>query len=259
LNNDRLRVNITEADNPIVELSGEVDFHNAKSIRQATEQLISQKRFSFTIDVSGLEFIDSSGLSALLDAAKEARDNGGEIRLKSPGSQLMHVLTIAGFAPYFSITPKNGARRKSSTKAAAKTGTAWQVTQFEIPPDTELIAEVRSKVETFAKALPFTHQDMEDIKLAVGEATSNALRYGCPHSSNTITIRCSHDGHSLRVQVKDNGPCFDLDAIEPPPIDALDEGGRGIYFMRILMDEVSYFFSHEGTIVELVKHASEAN
>ncbi|MDO8683205.1 MAG: anti-sigma factor antagonist [Armatimonadota bacterium] len=243
---------------PTIKLSGEVDFHSASAIREAVSELLRKRKYNLTIDVSHLEFIDSSGLSALLDAAKAAKAQGGDVKLLSPGAQLIHVLTISGFAPYFSITPNNGTRTKRAPKSVtAQAHTSWQVTQFEIPPKTELIADIRNKVAVFAQALPFSKQDIEDIKLAVGEASSNALRYGCPESSNNIVVRCSHNGARLNVQIKDNGPCFNPDEIEPPPIDALDEGGRGIYFMRVLMDEVKFYFSSSGTIVELVKYTPE--
>jgi serine/threonine-protein kinase RsbW len=251
-----LQISVHETENTVVSLRGEVDYHNAQSIRDAINPLLSQGKYNLSLDVANLEFIDSSGLSALMDAARAARSNGGQVSLLEPSPQLIHVLTIAGFAPFFSIAPGDGAAKKRAvTPPAARTQTTWQVTQFEVPPQTELIADIRNRVASFAKELPFTEQDIEDIKLAVGEASSNALRYGCPKSDDNILVRCSHDGQSLRVQIKDNGPCFDPDSITPPPIDALDEGGRGIYFMKVLMDEVKFYFSSGGSTVELVKHA----
>ena len=239
---------------PTIELRGEVDYHNAQRIRDAVAALLRKDGHTIVIDAGHLEFIDSSGLSALLDAAKAAHARGGEVRLLSPGAQLMHVLTISGFAPYFAISPKNGAPAKPRPPTVHFTTQAtWQVTQFQFPPRTELISDIRNKVARFAEALPFSRQDMEDIKLAVGEAISNALRYGCPNSADNILVRCAHDGRILRVQIEDNGPCFEPDEIVPPPIEALDEGGRGIFFMRVLMDEVKFFFSPSGTTVELIK------
>lgn len=253
-----LKIELSGDDQSTITLKGEVDFHNAQAIRDTVSGLLRREKFTFTIDASHLQFIDSSGLSALLDAARAARAHGGEVKLLSPGSQLIHVLTISGFAPYFSIIPKGGeVPRQRRKRPEASVESAWQVTQFEIPQKTELIAQVRNRVASFAESLPFTQQDIEDIKLAVGEASSNAIRYGCPDSKDNIMVRCSHDGQCLRVQIKDNGPCFNPDGIEPPTVDALDEGGRGIYFMRALMDEVKFYFSPEGTLVELVKYVSD--
>ena len=206
------------------------------------------------VDVANLEFIDSSGLSALLDASKLAIGRGGDVRLLSPGEQLIHVLTISGFAKFFLIAPSDRQLLEPPVVPhEADEKSAWQVSQFVVPPRTELIAEIRNRVAKFAQGLPFSKQDIEDIRLAVGEASSNALRYGCPDTNDQVTVRCAHDGRTLRVQIKDKGPCFEPDSIQPPPIEALDEGGRGIHFMRVLMDEVKFHFSGSGTMVELIK------
>jgi len=250
-----LRISVSNTDHPTIKIIGEADYHNAQAIRDAAKTLIDAKSYVFTIDVEELGFIDSSGLSALLDASKEARSHDGEVHLLAPSAQLIHVLTIAGFMSRFSIIPKNGAVVKDEELRLRPSGQPiWQVTQFDIPSSPEMIAELRNKVAEFAGALPFTNQDIEDIKLAVGEAGSNALRYGCPNSTDHVSVRCCLDGDSLRVQVKDNGPGFDPDAITTPSIEALEEGGRGIFFMRILMDEVKFFFSASGAVVEMVKY-----
>ncbi|MDO8585745.1 MAG: anti-sigma factor antagonist [Armatimonadota bacterium] len=250
-----LEVTVSHTPTPTIKLRGEVDYHNAQRIRDAVAAILRKDKHSLVIDAGHLEFIDSSGLSALLDAAKAANARGGEVRLLSPGAQLMHVLTISGFAPYFSISPKDGAPAVPKPPVAHPSPRmTWQVRQFQFPPRTELISEIRNKVAQFAEALPFSRQDVEDIKLAVGEASSNALRYGCPNTSDSILVRCAHDGRSLRVQIEDSGPCFDPDEVVPPPVDALDEGGRGIFFMRVLMDEVKFFFTKSGTTVELIKN-----
>jgi len=257
LSKGSLEISVANGDNPTIKLTGEVDFHGAEAIRQAVGVLFAENTFSVNVDVADLEFIDSSGLSALLDAAKTARERGGAIHLVSPQPQLVHVLTIAGFSPYFHIAPKNGApHRRQHPRPQPLNLNTWQVTEFETPARTELIANVRNRVSGFAESLPFTREDLEDITLAVGEAASNALRYGCSTAEDTIAVRCCSDGHSLRVQVEDSGPCFDPDAVAPPSMEAFGEGGRGIYFMRILMDEVRFYLGPSGTTVEMVKYFS---
>jgi len=255
LYNTDLQISVSETERPTIKITGEVDYHNAQAIRDAVSDLDGRKSYSFTVDVEDMEFIDSSGLSALLDASRVARAHHGEVCLRSPSDQLIHVLTVAGFASHFSIIPKNGhAATGEEPRAPAGGRATWQVTQFDVPPESELIADIRNRVAKLAQTLPFTNQDIEDIKLAVGEASSNALRYGCPNSTDKIRVRCCLDGSGLRVQIKDNGPCFDPNSITAPPIENLEEGGRGIFFMRILMDEVKFFFSAYGTIVEMVKY-----
>jgi serine/threonine-protein kinase RsbW len=51
----------------------------------------------------------------------------------------------------------------------------------------------------------------------------------------------------------DRGPGFDPLSVPIPVAEQLREGGMGIFFMRTLMDEVSFDCCHGGTNVRLVK------
>jgi serine/threonine-protein kinase RsbW len=62
---------------------------------------------------------------------------------------------------------------------------------------------------------------------------------------------------SIEVQVKDQGEGFKPDQIPDPlaPENLLKAYGRGIFFMRQFMDEVSYSFpSRGGTVVRMLKN-----
>jgi anti-sigma B factor antagonist len=58
-----------------------------------------------TIDLAGVEFVDSSGLRALLWANRRATEAGGDVVLRSPTPQLRRVLEITGTASLFIIDP----------------------------------------------------------------------------------------------------------------------------------------------------------
>ena len=95
-------------------------------------------------------------------------------------------------------------------------------------------------------------RDPDDLVLAVSEATTNAIRYGCP-TGGDIEIRWSRDGECTEVEVEDTGVFR-----KRIPIPDLDEAhGRGIPLMIALVDEMHI---REGTgapararVVRLVK------
>jgi len=69
---------------------------------------------------------------------------------------------------------------------------------------------------------------------------------------------CIRDQGDLVVSVRDTGRPFDPTVVPEPPIGAdlenLSEGGLGLYFMRKLMDEVTFRFDeHEGNVLTMVK------
>jgi len=127
------------------------------------------------------------------------------------------------------------------------------VVEFEVPSRPEMIAYIRSRVVDYAKTLPFTHEEIEDIRIAVGEAGSNAVRHG-GNGDCRIGVRMEKHTDGLVVVISDQGCGFDPNAVHIPEPGELVENGRGIVFMRALMDDVRFHFTHPGTSVELVKH-----
>ena len=125
--------------------------------------------------------------------------------------------------------------------------------EFEVPSRAQMIAYIRSRVEQFACSMSFTPDQIEDIKLAVGEASANALRHGANPKWCRIGVKMERRRDGIKVSILDKGCGFDPDEVCPPSVGSLIEGGRGIMFMRALMDEVNFCFSNPGTCVELLK------
>jgi anti-sigma regulatory factor (Ser/Thr protein kinase) len=119
------------------------------------------------------------------------------------------------------------------------------------------IKAMRQHVMQFFRGFP---ESLGEIELAVGEACTNAVKYGSPAGANdTIQVKCTKDEHALVIEVSDSGPGFDPAALTPP-CDELSESGMGIRLMRCMMDEVEFKFGY-GTTVRMVKyrcHKSEA-
>ncbi len=234
-------------------VTGEIDFHSSDDLRQAIWRHFEHGGPNLRLLLEGVDFIDSTGLSVLLDAVKMARSRGGSITLVRPSRQLMRVLSVSGFAPFFNVDLKDGLSEEEEQAEEPRPDESLQTETFEAQGRPENIGNLRRSVIGFARKLPFTKQELDDIKLAVGEATTNALRYGCPTGTETVRITCTRKGRRFTVQISDPGPGFDPDKVPQVTGDELREGGRGIYFMRCLMDEVNFSFTGGGTTVELVK------
>ncbi|MFQ5777905.1 MAG: ATP-binding protein [Terriglobia bacterium] len=84
--------------------------------------------------------------------------------------------------------------------------------------------------------------DLDEIRLALREALNNAVCHGSrlnPNQQVHLVCRC-HPRQGLTLVVRDEGPGFDPDTIPDPTADANLErfGGRGLFIIRQLMDEV---------------------
>ncbi|HEY1866950.1 MAG TPA: ATP-binding protein [Candidatus Cybelea sp.] len=120
--------------------------------------------------------------------------------------------------------------------------------------DIRNVALARRSIAGFAAACGFSGDDVSDIRLAVGEALSNAVEHGSGTVARNIIVECTFEDATLVVMIEDSGSTFSepsvRTSVEP------DHRGRGfgIFLMRRLMDEVT--FARNGTIVRLVRHRS---
>jgi serine/threonine-protein kinase RsbW len=154
-----------------------------------------------------------------------------------------------------------GARPMESTRAL-KLANAIQsahaptrdIVEFEMLSCASSISPLRSRVRAFAHSMGFTADELDEICIAVGEASTNVVKHGRSTANPDIGVRMENRAGALVVCVTDSGPGFDPSAVCPPSEGDLCECGRGILCMRLLMDEVIFRPLDPGMCVELVKY-----
>jgi serine/threonine-protein kinase RsbW len=89
--------------------------------------------------------------------------------------------------------------------------------------------------------------------IAVTESVNNAIKHGnnCDKNKN-VTLTAVYEDNKVRFIVEDEGPGFDPEKLPDPtaPENLEKLGGRGIFLMQQLSDEVSFF--NEGRTSEMV-------
>jgi serine/threonine-protein kinase RsbW len=121
---------------------------------------------------------------------------------------------------------------------------------IEIESDPDKIIIVEEFVNYFAKDLKIEDDKIPGLILAVTEATTNAIIHGNKKDINKlVTITARLDDGFLIVIVKDQGRGFNPGEIPDPtsPENLLKDSGRGIYLMRVYMDDIKYNLTSEGT------------
>jgi anti-sigma B factor antagonist len=86
----------------VVCLGGELDVAAAATVAAALVQVAVLAR-QVIMDLEGLEFIDSSGLAALVRARKHAKQAGGDLLLAAPQRQVLRVLAITRLTEVFPV------------------------------------------------------------------------------------------------------------------------------------------------------------
>jgi serine/threonine-protein kinase RsbW len=130
--------------------------------------------------------------------------------------------------------------------------------EIEVPNQTRYLRLVGNIAEQIAKELGGANGDRDalayHLNLVLTEAMANAIQYGSPSDpKQTVRICLSIENKDLCVRVYDHGQGFDLAAVSTPDFTELNEHGRGIFFIRSLMDSVDYRKTECGNVLEMRK------
>ena len=88
----------------VVQAGGDLDVYSAPRLKETLDQTLIGSRL--VLDLSGVEFIDSTALGVLVGALQLSRSSGGELRLVVDDPFLLKIFRITGFDGMFSIYPQ---------------------------------------------------------------------------------------------------------------------------------------------------------
>lgn len=233
-------------DSSVIRITGELDYDNCNEAESLIRSSLIDNR-SVTLLLDSLDFIDSSGLMSLVSAALEAKKNGCQIKIGSLNTHTAHILHVSGFWNLFDIN-KDIDIQPASDIASCKAGAM----KLEIHPVKDDCRMARNSIADFAKQMGFSSEEIDDIKLALGESLSNAVRHGAIESQ-CIKIQCLVSEDKLQLSIRYPSEKFDPDSIPIPNREAPCEGGMGIHFMRLVMDSVRYRFNSGYASVMMIK------
>ncbi|MCR1899988.1 ATP-binding protein [Irregularibacter muris] len=129
---------------------------------------------------------------------------------------------------------------------------------LSLPNAPEYVSIARLTLSGIANRMGFNIEDIEDLKVAIAEACTNALKHGCDSNSNYNIVFFICD-NKLVIDVTDKGKGFDYEKLQQPDLSKPREGGLGIFIIRSLMDEVEFIESREcGTSIRMSKSLGEA-
>ncbi len=81
----------------VAQIMGDIDHHSAKFVRDKIDMAIFEKKPSLVLlDLSSVEFMDSSGLGLILGRFNTAKELGSELKILSPSRSVKKVLELAG-------------------------------------------------------------------------------------------------------------------------------------------------------------------
>jgi serine/threonine-protein kinase RsbW len=121
--------------------------------------------------------------------------------------------------------------------SSARLAPPWTLT---IPTDLRVLALARAFMEAVCQVAGLDESVTNAVVMATDEATNNVMRHA--HRENpaaTVQIQCFFTPESVEIRLLDEGEPFDLAAVPRLDPAELRVGGRGVFLMRTLMDELS--------------------
>lgn len=78
----------------VLKPEGRLNMVAAPAVREAVASIVDSGRSRVAVDLSGVEFIDSSALGALISGLKTTRQAGGDLRIAGANDQVKLVLSL---------------------------------------------------------------------------------------------------------------------------------------------------------------------
>jgi anti-sigma B factor antagonist len=95
----------SQGDHAIVIVSGEIDLYTAPRLNSelAAVTASAAPASRVIIDLSGVEFCDSTGMNVLLSCLRQIQERGGELELAAPRPAVRKILQVTGLDSVFTI------------------------------------------------------------------------------------------------------------------------------------------------------------
>ncbi|WP_413363873.1 anti-sigma B factor RsbW [Lysinibacillus sp. 3P01SB] len=131
---------------------------------------------------------------------------------------------------------------------------AFDYVEIRVPAKPQYVSVIRLAVSGLATRLGFTYDEIEDLKIATGEAVTNVVHHAYDGEEGEVVMGCALFESKIEIMVADYGNSFNFEEIktkigpykEDENVAMLREGGLGLYLMDTLMDEVK--LNNEGGV-----------
>ncbi|MDZ7578574.1 MAG: STAS domain-containing protein [Candidatus Nanopelagicales bacterium] len=92
-------------DQTIVAVTGELDVYTAPDFEACLEELVKAGKTKLVIDLTGVSFLDSTGLGVMVKALKWVREAGGRLRVVADEDRIARVFRITGLDDVLALSP----------------------------------------------------------------------------------------------------------------------------------------------------------
>ena len=121
MSQDELSIDVKHEDGGevlVFKLRGSLDLATSPTVRAALTDATEKGKRNFIVDLTQLEFLDSTGLGALIGAHRRASEHGGSLRLIVADGPIARLLNITGLIRVFAVYHSVEDARKNRARVA---------------------------------------------------------------------------------------------------------------------------------------------
>ncbi len=89
----------------VAEVTGELDVYTAPALEELLGDLVDAGKVDIVVDLTGVTFMDSTGLGLLIKVLKWTREHDGSLRIVANTEKVLKVFRVTGLESVLSIFP----------------------------------------------------------------------------------------------------------------------------------------------------------
>jgi serine/threonine-protein kinase RsbW len=129
-----------------------------------------------------------------------------------------------------------------------------------LPSELRMLSVARGFVEAVCQAYKLDRTMTHALVIVTGEAITNIVRHAHQNRSGAqMDMHLRIMPEAVEIVFQDQGEPFDLASVPELPPGELRIGGRGIYLMRTLMDELTSQPCQSGNVLRMVKRCASGS
>ncbi len=245
----------------VLHIAGDIDLAAVPELRSGIEDLVAAGYTNIVLELSRVDYADSTALGLLVWLDRELADSAGKVVLVGATRNVNRVLELSGLVSVAETicAEDTVSDALQGLEVFDDPGMPLWSEQLQTSATVKSLGSVRERVCALLVPLCYSETALFDVKVALGEALANAVRHGSPAGEQSlVTVRVHAFPDRIAIEVEDMGGGFDGEHVCTDDLYA--SGGRGIMFMKALMDRVVFSNSADGgTVVTLVKHRPSAD
>ena len=129
--------------------------------------------------------------------------------------------------------------------------------KMEISSNPEYVSIIRLTTSGIANKIGFSLEDIEDLKVAISEACTNAIKHSL-EDKFIIIYNILENG--ITIEIMDEGQGYNPSDVDEVDVSKLQESGMGLFIIESLMDDVSVESQEgKGTTIKMTKYLGVDN